>query len=180
MIYTRVGNDHLYDMSKLLRYFNPGQTYFITAVTFRRRSLLVEHVDLLKEAVGRVKRRVGFEILAWVVLPDHTHVIIDPMENNLAGIVRRLKLSFANLYFDRQGTHGGTVWQRRYWDHIIRDRQDMNRHIDYIHYNPVKHGLVSDPFAWRHSSLDRYCADGYYSRDWGVKERLTINGEFGE
>ena len=117
---------------------------------------------------------------SWVVLPDHFHMIVDPKDNDLSGIVRRLKLSFANLYHIQQGMKRGTIWQPRFWDHIIRDRVDMNRHIDYIHYNPVKHGFVSDPFKWRYSSLDRYHKNGYYARDWGVNEQLWTDGEFGE
>lgn len=117
---------------------------------------------------------------AWVVLPDHFHMIIDPMENDLSGIVRRLKLSFANLYYRHQGMNRGSIWQRRFWDHIIRDQADMNRHTDYIHYNPVKHGLVCDPFEWPHSSLEGYYKNGYYTRDWGVIDQSVRDGDYGE
>jgi len=154
-------------VSKLLRYYSPGQVYFITAVTHGRTPLLVENCNLLWEAVTRAQDRVRFEAIAWMVLPDHFHMIVDPEDRDLSGIVRRLKLSFATLYRQRQGLDRGTIWQRRFWDHIIRDQVDMNRHVDYIHYNPVKHGLVDDPFKWRHSSLDDYRKSGYYARDWG-------------
>lgn len=74
----------------------------------------------------------------------------------------------------------GKIWQNRFWDHIIRDQDDMNRHLDYIHYNPVKHGLVDDPFLYEYSSLNLFYKHGYYQRDWGVKEEPIIEGEFGE
>ncbi len=167
-------------MSKLLRYYSPGQVYFITVVTYRRVPLLVEHFDILMEGVRRTQDRVPFEMGAWVVLPDHFHMIVDPKDSDLSGIVRRLKLSFANRYRSRQRMDRGTIWQRRFWDHIIRDQEDMNRHVDYIHYNPVKHGLITDPFKWRYSSLDEYHRSGYYARDWGVNEQLSVDGEFGE
>ncbi len=167
-------------MSKLLRHYSPGQVYFITAVTYRRAPLLVEHFHTLMESVSRVQDRIRFEVGSWVVLPNHFHMIVDPKDNDLSGIVRRLKLSFANLYRIQQGMNRGTIWQPRFWDHIIRDQVDMNRHIDYIHYNPVKHGFVSDPFRWRYSSLDRYHKNGYYARDWGMNELLWTDGAFGE
>ena len=140
----------------------------------------MEHFDTLMEGLIRVQDRVRFEMSAWVILPDHLHMIVDPMDNDLSGIVRRLKLSFANQYYLQQGMNHGTVWQPRFWDHIIRDQEDMNRHIDYIHHNPVKHGLVRDPFKWRYSSLDEYHRNGYYTRDWGVKEQVWTDGDFGE
>ena len=167
-------------MSRLRRFYRPGQVYFITAVTHRRRPLLVQHFDILKQGVARARSRVPFEPIAWVVLPDHIHAIVDPGEIDLSGIVRRVKLSFANLYYRKHQVRGGTIWQRRFWDHVIRDQADMNRHLDYIHYNPVKHGLVADPFAWRYSTLDRYFREEYYSRDWGVREIPGIDGDFGE
>ncbi len=140
----------------------------------------MEHVDTLMEGLSRVQDRVRFEMGAWVILPDHLHMIVDPMDSDLSGIVRRLKLSFANLYYMQQGMNQGTVWQPRFWDHILRDQEDMNRHIDYIHYNPVRHGFVRDPFSWRHSSLDVYYRNGYYTRDWGVSEQVWTDGDFGE
>jgi REP-associated tyrosine transposase len=73
-----------------------------------------------------------------------------------------------------------TIWQRRFWDHIIRNQTDLNKHIDYIHYNPVKHGYVNSPFEWEYSSIHVYRDKGYYQSDWGMKEDLNIGGEFGE
>ncbi len=74
----------------------------------------------------------------------------------------------------------GKIWQRRFWDHVIRDQNDLNKHIDYIHYNPVKHGLIKSPFEWEYSSIHNFCAEGYYSLDWGVKDKPDMDGEYGE
>ncbi|MFH2037253.1 MAG: hypothetical protein ABIJ45_12685, partial [Candidatus Zixiibacteriota bacterium] len=72
------------------------------------------------------------------------------------------------------------IWQRRFWDHIIRDRDDFNKHIDYIHYNPVKHRLLKNPFEWQYSSIQLFKKDGIYKDDWGVAEEIHINGDFEE
>jgi len=74
----------------------------------------------------------------------------------------------------------GRVWQNRFWDHIIRNQEDLNRHIDYIHFNPVKHGFVKSPFDWSHSSIHKYHAEGFYTRGWGLIDTLKFKGEFGE
>jgi len=87
------------------------------------------------------------------------------------------KLSFASLYRKKHNQNAGRVWQSRFWDHIIRNEKDLNNHIDYIHYNPVKHGLVKSPFEWKYSSIHEY--KEYYQTDWGKKEFL-FEGDYGE
>jgi len=96
------------------------------------------------------------------------------------GLVSTLYLAFAYRYRTEMGQYRGQVWQPRFWDHVIRDQEALNRHIDYIHYNPVKHDLIADPFKWNYFSLDQYYRNGYYSRDWGVKMKLRMEGNFGE
>ena len=78
------------------------------------------------------------------------------------------------------GTRTGRVWQHRYWDHMIWDQFDMNRHVDYIHINPVRHGLVKNPFEWEHSSIVDWQKKGYYQKDWGVQVGMEFAGDFGE
>ena len=107
-------------------------------------------------------------------------MVIDPREGDLSDIIKRLKLAFAYRYRASLGKYREKVWQRRFWDHIMRDQEDLNRHIDYIHYNPVKHGLESDPFRWQYSSLDQHYKDGYYGSDWGVREQPWMDGDYGE
>jgi len=115
-----------------------------------------------------------------VLMSDHFHVIIDPCNNTPANIIKRIKLLFAYYYRRKHNLYRGKLWQGRFWDHVIRDQEDMNRHIDYIHYNPVKHRLAKNPFDWRESSIHQYFEEGYYSADWGLNKRVDIGGEFGE
>jgi len=127
-----------------------------------------------------VKLKKPFELSSWVILPEHCHLLIDPGVNDLSNIKQRFKMSFGESFRRRNGLKRGRVWQNRFWDHIIRNQIDMNKHIDYIHYNPVKHGITNDPFLYEYSSLGRYYEEGYYQRDWGVKEELQFEGDFGE
>lgn len=121
-----------------------------------------------------------FEFIAWVVMPDHWYALIDPKDNDMALLMRKIKLSFSSYYRKAYNLKAATLWQHRYWDHMIRNQADFNRHVDYIHYNPVKHGLVYRPIDYRYSSFDDYCKRGVYGPDWGVNERIDMNGEYGE
>ncbi len=167
-------------MSKLLRYYDDGNTYFITAVTNNRKKILIEHHDLFVDSLIKYKEKLRFSLIAWVVLPDHFHMIIDPGENDLSLVMQKLKLSFSKKFRYISNETKGHIWQSRFWDHIIRNQSDMNNHIDYIHYNPVKHGYVKNPFHWNPSSIHEYFRDGYYSGDWGCSEDLKFTGEYGE
>jgi putative transposase len=127
-----------------------------------------------------VKNKATFDIMAWVILPDHFHIAIDPKRHDISNILQRIKMSFGVLWRKRMNFLCGRVWQNRFWDHIIRDQEDLNRHIDYVHFNPVKHGYVNSPFDWTHSSIHKYNAEGFYSRYWGLRDTTEIKGEFGE
>ena len=98
----------------------------------------------------------------------------------MPSLMKKIKLSFAQKYLRRQGRISGRTWQNRYWDHIIRDQEDMNRHLDYIHYNPVKHGLVKSSRAYLHSSFAEFMSEGLYEPEWGAIDSVIIEGEFGE
>ena len=167
-------------MSKLLRHFKTGDMCFITNVTHNRAPVLIENADLFWQSMKNVQDKLTFELVAWVLLPDHFHIIIESKDVSPSDIMQRLKLSFGSYYRKCQGAKSGRVWQRQYWDHIIRDQNDLNNHIDYIHYNPVKHAMVNDPFRYEHSSASVFLQDGYYSSDWGVSKVLTFDGDFGE
>ena len=167
-------------MSRLIRHYSPGRVYFITAVTHNRQPILVDMFAAFWQSVETSRTRQPFDLAAWVVMPDHVHMIVDPKDSDLSNLVRRIKLASAYQYRLQRGLHSAKVWQPRFWDHIIRDQADMNRHIDYIHYNPVKHGLVASPRSWQYSSFGRYFDDGYYEPDWGVRETLEFDGDFGE
>ena len=167
-------------MSKLIRHYSHGQTYFITSVTHNRQRILLENIDIFWAAVEKVKKDISFELSAWVIMPDHFHIIIDPLNSDLSSIIKRIKLSFAYQFRNSQNMYRGKVWQSRFWDHIIRDENDLNRHLDYIHYNPVKHGLASNPFEWEHSSIHEFLKTGQYEPSWGVKNFRVFEGDFGE
>jgi putative transposase len=167
-------------MSKLRRYYSDGNIYFVTAVTANRQKILTLHIDKLLKSIDKYIIEMKFNLIAFVILPEHFHMVIDPKSNNLSDIMRNIKLSFSKQLRNANRTYSGIVWQRRFWDHQIRNQDDMNRHIDYIHYNPVKHGLVKDPFVWKQSSINQYLANGFYPRDWGIKEIDFSNTAFGE
>lgn len=166
-----------------------GGTFFFTATLQDRGSnALVENVELLRAAFNAVKVEAPFTIDAIVILPDHLHTIwtLPEGDRNYSKRWRAIKSRFTRALV-KQGVklskngHGEyNLWQRRYWEHTIRDERDLNRHIDYIHYNPVKHGLVNRVREWPYSSFHRYVREGLVDIDWGsdVKEDATVN--FGE
>lgn len=150
-------------MPNYRRDFTPGASYFFTVNLFdRRRSLLTDHLALLRDCVARERAARPFAINAWTVLPDHMHWLwtLPPGDSDYPTRWRRIKTSFAKALATRP------VWQPRYWEHRIRDEPDRQRHIDYIHYNAVKHGLVERPVDWPHSSFDEFVKRGVYSSDW--------------
>ena len=167
-------------MPNYRRFWSEGQIHFQTHITCERIPILIDNFDLLWDAVDKIKTDSPFRILAWVVMPDHFHWVIDAGKNNPSLLIRRIKLSFSSSYRKRYGLRQGRVWQYRFWNHIIMSQRDMNIHFDYIHRNPVKHGLVKDPFRYPYSSLDNFYNEGYYSRDWSVMENSDGDREFGE
>ena len=167
-------------MSKLLRHYNEGNTYFVTSVTQERRPFLQGHYPQFRSIMNIVKDDHGGKVIAWVLQPDHFHMILNPADADLSDVIKRIKLKFAYQFRLERKLYRHTVWQRRFWDHMIRDNNDMNRHIDYIHYNPVKHGLVRSPFDWEHSSIHEYRKAGFYQADWGISGGAVVEGEFGE
>jgi len=139
----------------------------------------VQHAEFFARALHRAHQRSLFSLIAWVVLPDHFHAVLYAPNGDTSRIVQQVKQSFSRQHRSLTGT-GGPVWQHRYWDHIIRSEEDMKRHIDYIHYNPVKHGLVLSPGAWALTSFRRYLRLGIYQSDWGEMQKEDIRKGFGE
>jgi putative transposase len=156
----------------LRRYYIENADYFVTVVTYRRERLLLRDVQLFWDSWHAQKPK------AWVILPDHFHVIVNVGESDITSIVRDFKIRYSRRFRDRY--RPGRVWQRRFWDHVIRNQEDMNRHLDYIHYNPVKHGITNDPFEHQHSSPAEFANRGFYERDWGSVDDVELQGEFGE
>jgi len=166
-------------MKNLRRYHRLYDICFTTNVTYDRNPILIDNIDLFWKAVENTKSRTDFEIIAWVILPDHFHMILDPKHQDISRIIQRIKMSFAAYYRKENGLLSGRVWQNRFWDHIIRDDNDMQRHVDYVHFNPVKHGLAKSPFEWEYSSVFQF----YPEREWKFDLKLAEefeSGEFGE
>ena len=156
------------------RNFVPGATYFFTVTVDDRRSrVLIDHVGALRDAFRITQRERPFTIDAVVVLPEHLHVVMTlPTDDaDFSGRWRKIKSLFSRrvarsvpLQRDPRGEY--RLWQRRFWEHTIRDDLDYERHVDYIHYNPVKHGLVARVIDWPHSSFHRYVRHGILPMDW--------------
>ncbi len=154
----------------------PGGTYFFTVnLLDRRRRLLVEHAALLGEALRETRRVRPFDLLAIVVLPDHLHCVWRLPEGDADNanrwaqiksyVSRRLpKEEPCSQYRISRRERG--LWQRRYWEHLIRNEDDLGRHVDYLHLNPVKHGHVSRACDWPYSSFRQWVARGVYALDW--------------
>jgi putative transposase len=170
------------------RNFVPGGTYFFTITLADRRSeALVDHIGALRSAFRVARRERPFSIGAIAVLPDHMHAILTlpPNDTDFPGRWRRIKGHFSTALIQtgldlkrlRNGDLG--LWQRRFWEHTIGDDRDFARHVDYIHFNPVKHGLVQRVRDWPHSSFHRYVREGLLPDDWagGTGQR---EGDFGE
>ena len=165
---------------KYRRAWQAGGTYFFTVnLAERSRTLLVDHIDVLREAVRKVKTVHPFDILAWVVMPDHLHAIWALPENDADFAMRwmLIKAGFSrgiprgewiNASKRRKGERG--LWQKRFWEHLIVNEDDLQRHIDYVHINPVKHGHVELASEWPYSSIHRYIRLGWVPQDWAAKD----------
>jgi putative transposase len=164
-------------MTNIRRYYRDCYTYFVTNVTIQRLPILRENENMLLESIEKHKAATSSDLMAWAILPDHFHLLVHPSQTNISLLLRKIKLSFSTRYRKQRDLQFGRVWQYRFWDHIIRDQDDMNRHIDYIHRNPVKHGIVKSPFDYPYSSIHQYRE--FYPVDWGVKEK-DDDFEYGE
>jgi putative transposase len=171
-------------------------TYFFTMVTYGRRPFLTSnHVRAaLREGIQEVRQSLPFIIEAWVLLPDHLHTIWTLPENDdnfgsRWAVIKRSVSRLGNFLERSEGpfneSHGKRrkkgVWQRRFWDHLIRDDLDFQRHLDYLHWNPVKHGYVKSLEDWPYSTFHRLVTKRLYPPDWGgtiEEEMAKVN--FGE
>jgi putative transposase len=168
-------------MPNFIRAILPGGTFFFTVVTFERRPMFRDPAArrILREVVEDVRSRRPFEIDGLVLLPDHLHTIwtLPPDDHDFSTLWRKIKEHFTRRHLGiggpeappptggrRKGLRG--VWQQRFWEHTIRDERDFERHMDYIHYNPVKHGHATCPHAWVWSSFQRWVREGVYAPDW--------------
>jgi putative transposase len=167
-------------MPNFRRYYVPEAMYFIVAVTRDRRPIFADeaNVDLLYRMLRRVKRIKPFTLFAHSFIPDHINLLLKPTgEANISRIMLSLKRSFTLAYKQLHGIEMSlSLWQPRFWDHVIRDEDDLKRHVDYIHYNPVKHGFVKCPEDYAHSSYRYWLDRGYYELGWGHSEPHNLKG----
>jgi putative transposase len=166
-----------------------GGTWFFTVNLARRDSaLLVTHIGHLRNVVRRVRQRHPFVIEAMVVLPDHLHAIWSLPEGDNGYAMRwgLIKAGFSKglpLQEIRSASRVGKgergIWQRRYWEHRIRDDRDLESHVAYIHHNPVKHGHAITARDWPHSSIHQYLRQGIIHPDWAATPTIR-HTDFGE
>lgn len=156
-----------------------GGTYFFTVNLLHRQDndLLVRQIADLRQVVASVKTRHPFAIHAWVILPDHLHCVIELPKGDADFSVRwrLIKSDFSKRLpiverrsVVRQSRRERGIWQRRFWEHLVRDERDFAAHVDYVHINPLKHGLVKRVVDWPHSTFHRWVKGGAYSQDWGI------------
>ena len=156
-------------MANYIRVFEENHSYFITVVTHKRRAILIENIDLLRKSFQLSMKRYDYSIDAIVILPDHFHMIITPkISNEYPKIISHIKRSFVygldsefknkcklelnNTQYKRQLSG---VWQKRFYEHTIRNEKDLYLHLDYILQNPVKHGYVDEASMWSYSSFNK-------------------------
>jgi putative transposase len=175
-------------MPNYRRTFVPGGCWFFTANLLDRRSrLLTDEIETLREATRRTLKRHPFRIDAFVVLPDHIHAIwtLPEGDTDFSTRWRLIKIVFSKampaterLSKVRRARGERGIWQRRFWEHLIRDDEDYRRHVEYCYINPVKHGLVSRVGEWPFSSFHRDVSAGLFPQDWAGE--FDAVGEFGE
>ena len=158
-------------MPNYKRFYIPNSIVFITIVTYERQPILIENIELIRTALKTSPYK--YEIIAGCVLKDHIHLIIKPENiNELSKIISSFKYTFSHSLKCSNDIKDSIlkrrekgIWQRRFYDHIIRDENDFNRHLDYIHYNPMKHYSIV-PKDWNYSSFQKFVKLGYYESNW--------------
>ena len=163
----------------------PGGTYFLTQVTHHRQSWLISDTarQALRAAITHVRQNYPFTIDAFVLLPDHFHCLwtLPKEDSDLSTRLRLIKTFITKQYGEQLGINTDistsrqkrkerNLWQRRFWEHLIRDERDFAKHCDYIHYNPVRHQLCPIPQDWQFSTIHRFIAQGIYPPNWGMTE----------
>jgi putative transposase len=172
-----------------------GGTYFFTVNTLNRQTFLLND-DVraaLREGIALVRQSYPFTVNAWVLLPDHLHCIwtLPSDDRDFSTRWRVIKRTVTQrcgtplnrpdlMTAWRTQRKQGTLWQHRYWEHLIRDENDYRRHVDYIHWNPVKHGYAKRAGEWPYSTFHRHVAAGVYPPDWGINASIIDVGNFGE
>jgi putative transposase len=168
-------------MSNFKRYYQNNNMVFITIVTYNRKPLLVDNINLLRNSLKNIKY--NCKIIAGIVLPDHLHLLIQTEKaEDYPKIIASFKANFSkslpknlNQTLNQLNRREKGIWQRKYYDHIIRDEKDFNKHLDYIHYNSMKH-LGIAPIAWEFSSFKKFVKKCFYEENWcNFDDKNNIN-----
>ena len=184
-------------MSDYRRWFVPGGTFYFTVVAYGRRPILTTDNgrELLRLAIETVREKHEFQLLASVLIPDHWHLVMQlpPGYSDYSLRMKRIKEEFTSAWLARglreaqvtpaqaaKGERG--IWQPRFWEHTIEDEEDLDRCVDYIHWNPRKHELVKRVRDWPWSSFHRFVTEGQYDLDWGGTQpgSFSDNDDWGE
>jgi len=166
-------------MSEYHRLFVKGGTYFFTIVTYNRQPLLCEKPALirLKAAFRYVMSKHPYRMDGLVIMPDHLHCIwrLPDGDGNFSIRWNMFKRYFSiGMNSPTNQRREKTIWQRRFWEHLIRDEDNLHRCLDYIHYNPVKHGYVTNPYDWDSSTFKQYVKKGFYDINWGCNDEENV------
>jgi putative transposase len=165
-----------------------GVFFFTVTLADRSSNLLVREIDRLRSAYAVVKNKYPFETIAICILPEHLHAVwsLPPNDADFSLRWNLIKRNFsiglpshAQRSVSKVARREKGIWQRRFWEHAIRNDADLEKHVDYIHFNPVKHGHVARVCDWPYSSFGRYVAKGLLPGDWGGDTR-KFAGKFGE
>ena len=169
-----------------------GAAYFFTVVTYQRKRFLCtpDNAECVRQAFREVMRHHPFQIDAFVLLPDHLHCIwtLPPQDRDFSTRWRLIKSHFSRgcraacpsaITASRRKKQEQAIWQRRFWEHWLRDDEDFDRHVEYIHYNPVKHGLAPATRDWPYSSFHRYVRDGIIDPEWGAHVEILFESTVG-
>ena len=169
-------------MPNYRRMYVSGGTYFFTIVTYQRQPIFtnLENISRLRKAIATVKKEMPFIIIAAVVLPDNLHFIwqLPPGDSAYSKRIGKMKVLFTQSLPEKEKSQQessisrlkhreSNIWQRRFWEHTIRDEEDLENYLNYIHYNPVKHNLVSCPHLWQYSSFHSWVKNKGLDRNWG-------------
>jgi len=161
-------------MPNYRRYYIANALVFITCVTQNRVKILKgeQHLGIFWSVLKKAQLLRPFHLFAYVIMPDHFHWIMQlPEENpNFSEVMHSIKRNLTWEFKKELGLNHLQLWQRGFWDHVIRDDDDLKNHFDYIHWNPVKHGYVEDPEDWADSSFGFWYAQGDYKKGWGRKD----------
>ena len=173
-------------MSNYKRLFlNQYKYVFITIVTYNRNPILLENIEILKTSINNAHLKFNFDIVAIAIMPEHLHMVIKLDNiNDYPKIIYSIKYYFSrHIAIPKQklseskikkGEKG--VWQRRYWEHTIRNEKDLYKHLDYIHFNPIKHNLVKSLKDYKYSTFNKFVKSGLYDENWcnfGDKNKIA-------